>query len=43
MLLNRLGAEGWELATMIPAHAEHNGGIGYEVNRYAACAKRALP
>lgn len=43
VLLNRLGAEGWELVTMAPAHADNNAGLRYKVDSYTACAKRALP
>jgi hypothetical protein len=32
--LNKLGAQGWELASMAPANAP---------NRYLVCTKRALP
>ena len=32
--LNKLGAQGWELASMAPAYAH---------NRYLVCTKRALP
>ena len=43
--LNQLGAEGWELASLAPAHADREllGPGNYDVNAYTLCAKRALP
>lgn len=37
--LNRLGAEGWELASMAPASTP----FGHGAASYTLCAKRALP
>jgi hypothetical protein len=43
--LNQLGAQGWELASMVPAHADREvlGAGNYEVDAYTLCTKRALP
>ena len=40
--LNKLGAQGWELASTAPAHQTNVFGDG-NVNAFLLCAKRALP
>jgi hypothetical protein len=42
--LNQLGAAGWELASLVPAHSDHEVITNnYAVDAYTLCAKRALP
>ena len=41
--LSRLGAEGWELVSVAPAHEGREFGGGFEVDAYVACTKRPLP
>lgn len=42
--LNKLSAEGWELASVAPSHeAREVVGGSYEVDAFIACARRALP
>jgi hypothetical protein len=42
--LSQLGAAGWELASVAPAHEAHEVlGGGFEIDVYTLCAKRALP
>jgi hypothetical protein len=42
--LNKLGAQGWELASMVLAHANHElVSNDYSVDAYTLCARRALP
>jgi hypothetical protein len=42
--LNQLGAQGWELASTSPAHANREPITNdYGVDAYTVCARRALP
>ncbi|HEX3762901.1 MAG TPA: hypothetical protein VHW23_29595 [Kofleriaceae bacterium] len=42
--LNKLGAQGWELVSVAPAHTDHEPvSTNVAVDAYTLCAKRALP
>lgn len=41
--MTKLGAAGWELATMIPTHQDFESGRNYQVDLVVTCYKRPQP